>query len=429
MPHSAVILGLGTFGGGLGAARHLVRQGHDVLITDLRDAGQLAAPLAELRPEIDAGSITVRLGEHNVSDVTTCELLVVNPAIKQPWDNRFVRAAQAAGVRTTTEIALALDALPDACPRVGITGSAGKSTTAAMIHAGLNAAGITAHLGGNIGGSLLDRLSTIAPADTLVIELSSAQLWWLDQPRALETDRWLDAGVVTNLAENHLDWHGDFPNYASAKHVLTRRLAPTGIAVLGETVRDFPTAATLADLPNIADLPELTIPGEHNRTNAMLGLAACRAMNADEPRAAEGIAAFPGLPHRLQFVREHHGIRYINDSKSTTPDATRLAVDAFDAPRVHLIVGGSDKGADLSPIAALNAQVNTLLCIGATGTTIAEHARIEPVGTLDKAVAIAAQRATPGDVVLLSPGCASFDQFTSFEHRGDRFAELVHSLP
>ncbi len=429
MSASAVILGLGTFGGGLGAARHLVRQGYDVLVTDLRAANELEAPLRRLQPEIDAGSVTLRLGEHNVSDVTTCDLLVVNPAIKKPWENRFVRAARAAGARVTTEIALALDALPARCTRIGITGSAGKSTTAAMIHAGLAAADLTAHLGGNIGGSLLDRLDSIADTGDLVVELSSAQLWWLDQPGALETDRWFDAGVVTNLAENHLDWHGDMPHYAASKHVLTRRLASDAAAVLGEGVRDFPTDARLVELPSDAELPSLTVPGEHNRTNARLALAACAAAGADPSRAAAGIAAFQGLPHRLQLVREHRGVRYINDSKSTTPDATCLAADALGSTPVHLIVGGSDKGADLSPIAELRARVRSLLCIGATGDVIARHAGIEPLGTLDAALAYASKHAAPGDAVLLSPGCASFDQFTSFEHRGDRFAELVHSLP
>ncbi|MEL7483330.1 MAG: Mur ligase family protein, partial [Planctomycetota bacterium] len=330
MPASAVILGLGTFGGGLGAARHLVRQGHDVLITDLRSADELAKPLAELRPELDAGSITLRLGEHNVSDVTTCELLVVNPAIKKPWENRFVRAARAAGVRTTTEIALSLDALPDACTRIGVTGSAGKSTTTAMIHAGLVAAGRTAHLGGNIGGSLLNRIADITRDYAVVVELSSAQLWWLDQPGAFETDRWFDAAVVTNLAENHLDWHGDLDHYAHSKHVLTTRLDHNACAILGGGVEDFPTRARRS--PPAADdaIPELTVPAAHNRMNARLALAACEAVGAVTERASHGIAQFQGLPHRLQFVRQHKGVRYINDSKSTTPDSTRLAVAAFD---------------------------------------------------------------------------------------------------
>lgn len=428
MPASAVILGLGTFGGGLGAARHLVRQGHDVLITDLRSKEELAKPLAELRPELDAGSITLRLGEHNVSDVTTCELLVVNPAIKKPWENRFVRAAHAAGVRTTTEIALALDALPESCTRVGVTGSAGKSTTAAMIHAGLIAAGRTAHLGGNIGGSLLDRMADITRDEAVVVELSSAQLWWLDQPSSLETDRWFDAAVVTNLAENHLDWHGDFDHYAHSKHVLTKRLDHNAWAVLGEGVSDFPTHAKRAGPAPDDAFPKLAVPAAHNRINASLALAACEAVCADTERAAHGIAHFPGLPHRLQFIREHKGVRYINDSKSTTPDATRLAVAAFDAAHVHLIVGGSDKGADLSPIAELGTSVRSLLCIGATGNTIAAIAGVEPMRTLEHAVAAANARAEPGDTVLLSPGCASFDQFASFEDRGNRFGELVHSL-
>lgn len=428
MRQTAVILGLGTFGGGLGAARHLARLGYEVLITDLRSANDLAEPLAGLKPELDNGSVALRLGTNDPADAAACDLLIVNPAIKRPWENPCVLAALSAGARVATEIALALDALPVSCTRVGITGSAGKSTTAAMIHAGLVAAGRTAHLGGNIGGSLLDRLGAIGDGDTVVVEVSSAQLWWLDQPNALESNRWFDAAVVTNLAENHLDWHGTFDHYATSKYVLTERLRPDAAAVLGEGVTNFPTTANKLTPADDDALPQLTLAGEYNRLNAKLAIAACSALGVNSDEAATGIAEFRGLPHRLQLVREHRGVRYINDSKSTTPRATSLAVQAFGGAPVHLIVGGSDKGTDLKPIADLAAETRSLLCIGATGTTIAAMAGIKPVETLEQAVTTASLHAEPGDVVLLSPGCASFDQFDNFEHRGERFTQLVHSL-
>ncbi|MEO1584020.1 MAG: UDP-N-acetylmuramoyl-L-alanine--D-glutamate ligase [Planctomycetota bacterium] len=436
MPASAVIMGLGTFGGGLGAARHLLALGHEVLITDLRTEQELAGPLDALRPQLDAGVVTLRLGAHNVSDMTTCELLVVNPAVKQPWTNRFVRSARAAGVRVTTELGLAIDTLPSSCRLTGVTGSAGKSTTASMVHAGLTAAGRPAHIGGNLGGSLLDRLGSIAPSDDVVIEVSSAQLWWLSQDGAITTDRWFDLGVITNITPNHIDWHGSLEHYTRCKHLLVERLPGDGVAVLGPGMETrsvheanaLNTRLRIAPIASDADLPDLLVPGGHNRLNARVALAACAALGADPRGAAEAIAAFRGLPHRLAAVAEHRGVLYINDSKSTTPEATRLALDAMGDRPVHLIVGGSDKGADLEPIARLAPRTRSLLCIGQTGRTIAALAGIRPVETLASAVEYASGNAAPGDAVLLSPGCASFDQFASFEERGRAFERLVHSL-
>ncbi|MEL6497358.1 MAG: UDP-N-acetylmuramoyl-L-alanine--D-glutamate ligase [Planctomycetota bacterium] len=432
MQQTAVILGLGTFGGGLGATKHLARSGHRVLVTDLRSSSELEVPLRDLRPELTQGSVTTRLGVNDPDDAAACDLLVVSPAIKRPWEHPCVIAARDAGARVTTEIALALDALPERCPRVGVTGSAGKSTTSALIHAGLVAAGATAHLGGNIGGSLLDRLGSINTDGNVVVELSSAQLWWLSQPGAMDSARWFDVAVVTNLAENHLDWHGTLDHYAASKHVLTQRLRSRDTAVLGETAADFPTAARRVTPAPHDPLPPLKLQGDHNRSNARLGLAACTALGVSPDKAATGIAAFRGLPHRLELVRHHRGIRYVNDSKSTTPNATRLALEAFNGDPVHLIVGGSDKGTSLEPLAELASATRSLLCIGATGATIATAAcaaGADDAGTLETALAMAHDRAAPGDVVLLSPGCASFDQFRNFEHRGERFVELVHSLP
>lgn len=419
----ATVMGLGSFGGGAGAARYLAERGYDVLLTDMAPAEKLVGSLDGIRDLIDSGAVTLRLGEHNVSDLTTCDLVVVNPAVKQPWENRFVRAAKAAGVRVTTEIGLVVDALPESCRVVGITGSAGKSTTSAMTHAGLVAAGVDAVLGGNIGGSLLQ--AEIAPDATVVLELSSAMLWWLAQPGCTERGTFLDVALITNIAPNHVDWHGSFEHYQVSKLGIAGMLNPHGTLLTGpgaESVR-------APSIESAEDLPELATPGAHNRVNASAALAVCNALGASRAEAIRGIAAFPGLPHRLEHVRTHRGVRWYNDSKSTTPDASRLALDALAPARVHLIVGGSDKGVDLTPIAELAKRAGSLLCIGQTGRTIASIAGIEPAHTLAEAVRIASETAQEGDAVALSPGCASFDQFKSFEDRGNQFRDLVHSLP
>ncbi|MEM8756460.1 MAG: UDP-N-acetylmuramoyl-L-alanine--D-glutamate ligase [Planctomycetota bacterium] len=437
MSRRAVVMGLGTFGGGSAAARHLAAQGFRVLVTDRRSADDLAAPLCKLDRLIASGTIALRLGMHDPSDFADADLVVVNPGVPKPWDNEFVRLARSAGARLTTEVALAFDALPAHTTLIGVTGSVGKSTTASMIHAGLTAAGIDAALGGNIGGSLLDR--TTDP-DWAVVELSSAMLWWLDQPGALMRPGWLDVAVATNLSPNHLDWHGDLDHYAACKRVIVDRLSsrtqqygrPDTAAVLGPSLADWPLPAGVRRLsppPDDALHEPLACPGTHNRLNARLALAACRVAGADDAKAARGIARFAGLPHRLELVRTARGVRWINDSKSTTPEATSTALDAVAGGPVHLIVGGSDKGTDPRPLADLAGCVASLGCIGQTGQRIAQLAGLDADGTLDAAVDRLRRTTAPGETVLLSPGCASFDQFRSFEHRGDTFRTLVEALP
>jgi UDP-N-acetylmuramoylalanine--D-glutamate ligase len=423
-------MGLGSFGGGAGAVRHLAAQGRRVVISDTRSEQELAGSLAPLRPLIQSGTVSLRLGPHDPADLRGAELLVANPAVKHPWDHPFIAAARDSGVRITTEIALALDALPPGVRIHGVTGSAGKSTTSAMIHAGLRAAGVDARLGGNIGGSVLDSLGAIAQGSTLVLELSSAMLWWLDQPGARLASALPEIGVVTNLTPNHLDWHLTPEHYERSKRVLIERLPAHGAAVLGHSLAwDAPPGVRVVRPGPAAALPPIALPGGHNRINAALALAACAAAGAAQAEAVDGIAAFTGLPHRLRLVREHRGVRWYNDSKSTTPEATALALDAFPESPAHLIVGGSDKGVDLAPIAGLRNRVRSLLCIGQTGERIAAMAGVRPARTLDRAVELAEAAARPGDVVLLSPGCASFDQFRSFEHRGEAFEALVGALP
>lgn len=443
------VMGLGRFGGGIGVTRWLCAHGADVLVTDRDSATDLAGSVAQIQPLIDSGQVTLRLGEHNVSDFTTTDLVVANAAVPKPWENRFLRAATAAGIPITTEISLTIEQLRarNVHRTIGITGSAGKSTTTAMIHHALSNSDIRHRtsgifMGGNIGGSLLADLDRIDNHSIVILELSSAMLYWLEQTLS---PKWSPhVAVITNVSPNHIDWHGEFDHYSASKKHLIQHQRSGDVAILGESLWSW-RADTRAHAERID--PEsftapLLLPGDHNRTNAAGALAACRALapEADPSALALAIAAFPGLAHRLQLVaetklpaRSGDPVRFYNDSKSTTPESALKAIAAlegipgFTRSKLHLIAGGYDKGSDLTPIAELGPQLAGLYTIGVTGPSIARAAsgRAMECETVGRAVETALKHMRPGDALLLSPGCASWDQYVNFEQRGDEFVRLV----
>ncbi len=460
-------MGLGSFGGGAGAAQFLANSGADVLVTDLRPPDALTDSLSDLRDALDHNKITLRLGEHNVSDFTTADFIVASPAVPKPWDNRFLRAAQAAGVPITTEMRLLLERLPNLQNVIGVTGTAGKSTTAAMIaHALRHVAPALdpsprVHLGGNIGGSLLPSVDAIHEHDWVVLELSSFMLYWLGQGvGAADQPGFSPAiAVLTNLASNHLDWHPDFAHYIQSKANIFRCQRPSGSAIIpSETWEQhrehlasaMTTGAQLCTDIRTDNLPPLKLPGVHNRKNAALALAAINAVlspsAAIQEQLCDALANFPGLPHRMQLIAERANesgappARIYNDSKSTTPEATALAIAALlenpDPLAVHLICGGYDKGLSLAPLIEAATLCKAVYTIGATGPAIAtalketpnQHANVIEAGSLKSAVKQALNQLQPGDAILLSPGCASWDQFRDYRERGDAFIRAIEMV-
>ncbi len=433
-------MGLGRFGGGVGVVRWLAAQGCDVLVTDLDPAERLGQSLAQIEDLVRAGAVALRLGGHNVSDFTDTDLVVANPAVPMPWENRFLRAAQAAGVPITTEIRLLIERLPNVMQVIGVTGSVGKSTTSAMIAHIMREAGLTVYLGGNIGGSLLQDVERIGADDWVVLELSSAMLHWLSCRAGYPAAPGWSPGiaVVTNILPNHLDWHGDFDHYRRSKAQILRHQTEGSAAKVHDSLREWLVQVFREDDlegffiefvrdEHAAVLPALAVPGGHNRVNAAMAVSAACCAALEFEAAARAVATFPGLPDRLQYLGEFGGVRAYNDSKSTTPEAARLAIESMDDPsRVHLICGGYDKKIDLTPMAEAATRCRGVYTIGATGRWLAEHVRgAVACGTLDEAVKAARCAAGTGEVILLSPGCASWDQFTNYEERGRRFGELV----
>lgn len=446
------VMGLGHFGGGVGVARWLVEQGADVLVTDTATPDKLNDSLAQIHDLVRVGGIRLRLGGHNISDFSDADLVVANPAVPRPWDNQFLRASSASGVPVTTEIRLLWERLPNPRRVIGITGSAGKSTTTAMCHhilteairMGLGAGGAhRVHLGGNLGGSLLG--AAIGSEDWVVLELSSAMMHWLRPAAGYASAPGYSphVAVVTNIAENHIDWHGSLEHYAESKQQILRCQQPWDFAILGDGARDWPIGRHVT-LSHVPEKPALEVPvrqpGRHNRLNAWVALtAAAFATGLRQEELAPFLCSFNGLPHRMQLVAEHKGTRFYNDSKATTPGATLLAVSAFEelgevgAGRVHLIVGGYDKKVDLTSVAELSRRVACLYAVGAVGESIVAKARtiagrVESCGTVETAVERALGRMKAGEVLLLSPACASWDQYINYEKRGERFTQCVRDM-
>ncbi|MBM4080733.1 MAG: UDP-N-acetylmuramoyl-L-alanine--D-glutamate ligase [Planctomycetes bacterium] len=446
------VMGLGLFGGGVGAARFLAKAGARVTVTDLKPADELAESVAQL----SGLPIEFHLGGHREADFSDTDLVVVSPAV--PADSPFLDLARQRGVPLESEMNLFFRYCR--APILGITGSSGKSTTTALTHAMLAQwLGSKAWLGGNIGRSLLEDLDAIAPDHLVVLELSSFQLQDLDR-----LARSPHISVVTNLAPNHLDRHKDLAEYIAAKKTILRHQREGDFAVLNADDREVATwgrglksktvffsvrsplkqgacvqngQIVIADAEGthtICSASELRLPGPHNLANALAATAAAWLAGARQDDIAHALRTFPGLEHRLEFVAEVAGVRYFNDSKATTPEASCIALRAFDAPIV-LIAGGYDKGAPFDAFAAECAQrAKHVVLIGKTAQKIAalieaKRQGISPSLTLapsfPSAVAAAKSAAAPGDIVLLSPACASYDMFRNYEDRGNQFKSLV----
>ena len=447
------VMGLGLFGGGVGVAKFLVSQGADVIVTDLKSAEELSASLKLL----NGLPVKFRLGKHSEGDFADTDMLVVNPAV--PDDSRFLQIACDNNVHIDSELNIFFRLVP--APIIGITGSNGKSTTTSLLGEMLKEAGIKTWVGGNIGVSLLEHLDEIKPDDVVVLEISSFQLDLLSR---IEMSPHIS--IVTNIAPNHLDRHKTMENYIGAKKTMIRYQTEDDYTILnyddpalreweGEcksrilwfsATKELEHGAFLRNSEiiinhnsNVISCPiQTNIKGNHNRLNMMAASYAAIAMHADVGSIKNAIAGFTGLEHRLEYVDTINEVQYYNDSKATTPEAAIAGIKAFDNPTI-LIAGGYNKKVSLSQFARECAKnTKCVILVGGTANNIQEliqdvkGEKAEPdvyIATyLDESVRKAYAIAETGDVVLLSPACASYGMFTNYEERGKRFKELVHRL-
>jgi UDP-N-acetylmuramoylalanine--D-glutamate ligase len=381
------------------------------------------------REDIDVGrlreaGVEVVLGADDPELLDGVDLLVKSPGV--PPAAPLAAAARERGLTIWSEVELGFRLLDN--PILGVTGTNGKTTTSELLGTIFRAAGMGVAVAGNVGRPLSGLDGAIDGEAWVVCELSSYQLEDIDtfRPRV---------AVLLNLAPDHMDRYGSLDDYRAAKLRIFENQTAEDVAIVPRGFGPIPGDAQRIEFSLEDVLPaEPSIPGEHNRENAAAAVAAARAAGVSDDAVARGLSSFPGVPHRLELVREVGGVRFVNDSKATNPEAAERALSAY-PPGIRLILGGSRKGIPFGQLAkrAAGAGVAQAYLIGDSADEIAEALAAEGVRftysrDLPTAVTHAFRDAEPGEVVLLSPACASYDQFRDFEERGDRFRELVEAL-
>jgi len=429
-----LVIGLGR--SGVAAARLAVEDGAPVRVTDVRTADELDEVVAALPTSVEAV-----LGGHPASCLDGVRRVVVSPGV--PADAPLLVAARAAGLEVLSEVEFAWRHRPDA-PLVAVTGSNGKSTVTTLVGEMLRAGGLSTAVGGNLGTA----------SSQLVLE--GGWECWVLEVSSFQTELFVDlrprVGVFLNLSQDHLERHVDLAAYAAAKQRLFAAQRPQDAAVLNAD--DVMSAATptaarrrLFSVGQAADAwldgtvlvlegeplvpaSEVALVGRHNLANALAAVLAADEMGIDRASMGDVLRTFRGLDHRHREVWSHDGVRWIDDSKATNVGATLAALGGYPDGSVHLILGGQAKGQDFSILRDEVARATRrVYLIGVDAAVIAAAlgaaVPVETCGDLAEAVRRARRLAVAGEWVLLAPACASFDQFSGYAERGDRFAELA----
>jgi UDP-N-acetylmuramoylalanine--D-glutamate ligase len=410
------VLVVGLARSGEAAALALARRGVEVVGVDRR-ATDAIGRLREVGVEVVVGADDPAL-------LDGVQTIVKSPGV--PREAPLVEAARRRGLTIWSEVELGSRLLPN--PVLGVTGTNGKTTTAELLGEMFRSAGRAVSVAGNVGRPLTGLDGTVGSDAWVVCELSSFQLEDIEdfRPRV---------AVLLNVTPDHLDRHGTLEAYRAAKLRIFENQTAEDVAVVPRGFAAVPGAGRRVEFAGLDELPaEPRIPGEHNRENAVAATAAARAAGLEDEAIAAALRSFAGVPHRLELIREVEGVRFVNDSKATNPEAAERALTAY-PPGLRLILGGSRKGTRFAGLAEAMAsrRVARAYLIGESADELAEALVAAGVafrhsGDLESAVRDAFADADPGDVVLLSPACASFDQFEDYEDRGARFRELVESL-
>jgi len=456
-----LIMGLGLHGGGIEAARYLGGCGAELTITDLRNEEVLAPSMAKL------SSFPIRyvLGRHDMEDFERADLVIKNPGVKP--DSPFLKAAK----RVETDISIFLEACPARI--LAVTGSKGKSTSSSALFWTLNEhlqkkTGLSdgkAFLGGNITVSPLSFLSQLEEKDTVILELSSWQLGDL-RGRNLLKPR---AALITPIMKDHLDRYGSMEAYVNDKRLIYRNQEKEDLTVAKddewglsflEQSRGRPLIYSEKPLnenvsggwisgpaePGFARIPEISsravevvpgrpaVPGFHQKQNLLATALVLLDLGLEAGFIRESLNRFPGIEHRLEFFHESRGIKFYNDSSATIPEAAAAAIMAFEKPPV-LVAGGTDKDLDFRPLAQAATKAKAIILLAGTGTekvkTLFDKESVRysgPFDSLDQAINTALEEATPGDTVVLSPGCTSFGMFLNEFDRGLKWKEEVRKI-
>lgn len=446
---------VGAHATGIALAKFFHGEGAKITISDTKtreQLGQRADMLEEFEPIWD-------LGGHSAKALTNQDLIVLSPGVN-PNDKAFLPAKEK-GIPITGELELASTLITQ--PIIAITGTNGKSTVSKLIYEFLSQSGVESWLGGNFGTPLIEFVTSKNKAKVLVVEVSSFQLETSDTFKPHHS-------VLLNIAEDHLDRYRSMNEYVNAKKRLFRNANPESVAILNA---DDPLVVDCARDPNIQrskvnyftrrpgleeqvkkiggavlvgremrvyingaletyNTSHLKMKGKHSIENLMAAVLAARPYGAKPDVIQKVMDQFGGLEHRLEFVRRKGGVEFFNDSKATNVHSVLKALEAFDEP-IILIAGGKDKGVDFAPmVGPVQKKVKNLILVGEAkerlNRTIGDFSETFIIGTFEEAVLLAYQKSRSGDIILLSPGCSSYDMFQNFEERGNYFKELIKKL-
>ncbi|MBU6388645.1 UDP-N-acetylmuramoyl-L-alanine--D-glutamate ligase [Patescibacteria group bacterium] len=423
------VMGLGLLGRGVGDARYLAECGAELIVTDLKSREELASSVAQLE---SFPNITFVLGEHRLEDFRGRDLILKAAGV--PLDSPHIAEAKKNNipVRMSADLFAEISGIP--C--VGITGTRGKSTVAHMLYAMLKEAGKEVLLGGNVRGvSTLALLREATPEHIAVLELDSWQLQGFGEARISPR-----ISVFTTLYQDHLNYYkNDLDAYLADKAniflyqnekdalILGKQCAPTIIDRYGDKIE---AKIIVADETKLPDTWMLKIPGMHNRYDAALALTAARVLDIPDEMSRRALAAFAGVPGRLELIRDVRGVKIYNDTTSTTPEATLAALAALGAENTIVIAGGTDKNLEIDALAEKLKEVKRVILLSGTGTDRIKDTlpNVSIYGGLAEAVAEAMKSAESGDTVLFSPAFTSFGMFKNEFDRGDQFTAIVEAL-